>query len=83
MSHALGFAERRERVGGLAGLRDGQRHGVAVDRRVAIAEFAGVFDFHRQTGQFLEEVFADQARVITGAAGGHDDAIDLAELLRR
>ena len=57
--------------------------GVAVDRRIAVAELAGVLDFDRHAGEFLEQVFADQPRVVARAAGGHDDAVDLAQLLRR
>ena len=62
MALAFRFAQGGQRVGRLAGLRDGQDDGVAVDGRVAIAELAGVFDLDRDAGQFLEQVLADQGR---------------------
>ena len=49
-------------------MRDEEDERVFFDRRVAIAEFAGVFDFHRQVREFLEQVLSDQRRVPTGAA---------------
>ena len=69
MPLALRFAQGGQRVGRLARLRDGQDDGVAVDRRIAIAELRGVFDLDRNAGELLEQVFADQGRVIAGAAG--------------
>ena len=48
-----------------------------VERRIAIAEFAGVFDLDRNARELLEKVLADQGGVIAGAAGGQDDAVDL------
>ena len=56
---------------------------LSVERRVAIAQFAGVFDFDRDAGEFLDQVFADQRRVPARAAGGEDDAVDAPQLLRR
>ena len=52
-------------------MRDDER--VLVDRRVAVAELAGVLDLDRQAGEFLEQVLADDARVVARAAGGEDD----------
>ena len=52
-------------------------------RRIAVAELAGVFDFDRNAGELLDQVLADQGRVPAGAAGGEDDAVDPAQLLRR
>ena len=80
---ALRLAQGRQRVGRLARLRDGQDDRVAVDRRIAVAELAGVLDLDRDAGEFLEEIFADKAGVVAGAAGGQDDAVDLPELLRQ
>jgi hypothetical protein len=51
----------RQRVGRLAALRDGEHQRVVVDRRVAIAQFAGVLDLDRHPGQLLDQIFADQA----------------------
>ena len=78
----LRLAQGRQRVGRLARLRDGDDDGVAVDGRIAIAELAGVLDLDGDAGELLEQILADQRRVIAGAAGRQDDALDLAQLLR-
>ena len=65
----LGIAQRRQRVGGFARLRDEQRRAVLRIDRIAIAQFGGDIDFHRQARQLLEPVFADHAGIIGGAAG--------------
>ena len=57
--------------------RDGEDERVSVDRRVAVAELAGVLDLDRDAGELLDQVLADQGRVPAGAAGGEDDAVDL------
>ena len=72
---AFGLAQRGQRVGRFAGLRDDQQDGVAFQRRVAIAEFVREFHFDRQMGQFLDQIFAHQRRVPARAAGGDDDAV--------
>ena len=70
----LGVAQRGQRVGGLAGLRDEDRQAALVDRRLAVAIFAGDVDLDRQPGEALDPVFADEARHIGGAAGDDRDA---------
>ena len=82
MALALRLAQRRQGVGRLARLRDGDDDGVAIDGRIAIAELAGVLDLDRDAGELLEQILADQGRVIAGAARGQDDALGAAELLR-
>ena len=62
--------------------RDGDDDGVAVDRRIAVAELAGVFDLDGDAGELLEQILADQGRVIAGAARRQDDALGPAQLLR-
>ena len=74
MPFAFHFAQGGQRVGRFAALRDGEQQRVAIQRRIAIAQLAGVFDFDRNAGEFLDQVFADQGRVPAGAAGGEDDA---------
>ena len=54
-----------------------------VDRRIAIAQLAGVFDLDRNAGERLDQVFADQRRVPARAAGGEHDPVDRPQLLRR
>ena len=83
MPFALHLPQRGQGVGRLAALRDGEKERVVVQRRVAIAEFAGVLDFDGQPGQRLDLVLAHQGGVPTCAAGGHDAASDREELLRR
>ena len=53
--------KRRQRVGRLAALRDGEHQRVVVQRRIAVSQLAGIFHFHRQPGQGLDLVFAHQA----------------------
>ena len=69
-----GLAQAGEGVRRLAGLRDGQ-HG-----RVAVAKFAGVFDFNRQVRKLLEQIFAHEAGVPARAASGNHDLVDRAQL---
>ena len=80
---ALRLAHRRQRVRGLARLRDHQHRGAFVDDRVAVAELRGVLDLDRDARVLLEHVLADQPGVPRRAAGEDDDAADLAHLLRR
>ena len=54
----LGVAQRRQRVGGLARLRDEDRQIALAQRRLAIAEFGGDIDLDRQPREALEPVFA-------------------------
>ena len=57
------LAQRRQRVGGLARLRDDDDQRVAVDDEVAIAVLRAVVDFDGQAGEALDEELADQRRV--------------------
>ncbi len=56
---------------------------LVVERRVAVAQLAGVLDFDRNAGELFDQVLADQRRVPTRAAGGEHDAVDRPQLLRR
>ena len=76
------LAQRAERVLGLAALADGQNQRAPVERRVAQAEFARPVDFHRQVGQGLDDVFADDPGVHRRAAAGDEEAVDFAQRLR-
>ena len=68
MAFTFRFAQGRQRVGRLAGLCDGEDDRVALHRRIAIAQLRRVFDFDRDAGKFLEQVLADEGRVVAGAA---------------
>ena len=72
----LGVAQRSERVGGFARLRDDDRQPVLFDRRFAVAVFGGDVDLDRQAREALDPVFADQAGHVGGAAGDDRDARD-------
>ena len=72
---------RRERVGGLAGLRDADDEIARADDRVAVAVLAGDLDLDRHARELLDRVAADQARVERGAAGDDDDALGREQLL--
>ena len=56
----------------------GEQQRAVLQRRIAIAQLAGVFDFDRNAGQLFQEIFADQGRVPACAAGGENDAINAA-----
>jgi len=60
--------QSRERIGGLAGLRDGHEQGVARDERIAIAVLACDFHRARQPANLLDEVAGDGTRVIARTA---------------
>ncbi len=66
-----------QRVGGLAGLGDGQHHGPVVQDRVAVAELGADHHFHRDAGDLLDQIFSDHAGIGRGAAGGDVDPVDL------
>ena len=80
--HALGLAvaQGRQGVGGLARLRDGDGQRSGPQGRLAIAEFRGDLDVDRQVGHLLDQVLAQQAGDIGGAAGDDLDALQLGEV---
>ena len=71
----LGIAQRRQRIGGLARLRDERGRAAFGIDRIAIAKFGGDIDFDRQARQLFEPVFADQPGIIGGAAGGDGEPV--------
>ena len=70
-----------QRVGGLAGLRDGDHQRAAVQDGVAVAEFTRDLDFDRQPGPVFDRVLGQHPRVVCGAAGDDEHLVDLAKLL--
>ena len=80
---ALGLAQRGQRVGGLARLRDDDRQRVRRHDRTAIAELGAVVDFDRHARQLLDHELADQRRVPRRAAREDRDLLDRRELRRR
>ena len=79
----LGVAQRRQRIGGLAGLRNEDREIALAQRRLAVAEFGGDIDFDRHAAEPLEPVFGDIAGIARGAAGDDRDALDVLEVERQ
>ena len=79
MAAALGLAEAGQRISGFPGLGDGEDERVFFDGRVAVTEFAGVFDLNRNVREFLQQIFPHERGVPTGAAGGDDDLVDGAQ----
>ena len=69
------LAQRRQRVGGLAGLRDDDGELVLRDDRVAVAVLGAVVDFDRHLRQRFDQVLADQAGVPRRAAGDDRDLL--------
>jgi len=65
----LGLAHGRQRVGGLARLRDGDEQVPLADQRVAVAELGAEVDLDGDARDPLDEEFAHQGRVPGGAAG--------------
>ena len=72
---------RLERVGGLAGLGDGNDKRVLIQNRVAVAEFAGQLDLDGQPGPVLDRVLGQQPGVVRGTACDDEHLVDLAQLL--
>ena len=72
----LQFAQRGHRIGGLPRLAEHDAERVALNDRIAVAQFAGVLHLGRHARQFLEQVLADQAGVPGGAAAGQDHALE-------
>ena len=73
----------RQRVGGLAGLADGNHERAGIDDGIPVAELRRLLDFGGNAGDVLEIVFANHAGVHAGAAGGDDDARNLRHFVRR
>ena len=77
---ALGFADGRQRVGGLARLGDADHQRLGVHHRIPVAELRRVLDLDRKPGHLLQHVLADDAGMPRGPAGGDDDPLELLEL---
>ena len=71
--------ERGDGVGRLAGLADGDDQGARIGHAVAVAVLAGDLDLRRDLGNGFQPVLGRRARVVAGAAGQNQHAVDLAE----
>ena len=76
------FAQRRQRVGGLARLRDDDGQLVLADDRIAVAVLRAVVHFDRDLRQRLDQILADQAGVPRRAAGDDRDLLQRAQTSR-
>ena len=76
----LAIAQRGERVGGLAALRDKQREPALGQRRFAVTELARHIDIDRHARELFDPVLADHAGVIGGAARDDGHALDAGEI---
>ncbi|KAI3475145.1 hypothetical protein L1887_63506 [Cichorium endivia] len=72
-------AEREDGVGGLTGLRDKDADVVTEDGRLAVEEVRGELDRDGDLGELLKDGTGGEARVVRGAAGGHDDSAAAAD----
>src|SRR5690242_4179819 len=77
----LGFALGRDGVRRFARLADADGQRLGVENGIAVAEFAAVIDFDRQTGEPLDHKFSGESRVPTGAASDDANLLEGAELL--
>ena len=78
---AARMLKRRDRIGRLARLGDGDDQRVGIRHAVAIAILAGDLDVARQAGQALDPVARHQSGVVAGAAGENQHAIGFAQQL--
>ncbi len=74
------MAQRCQRVGGFARLRDEQREAAGFVNRVAIAEFGGVLDLDGDARQAFEPIGRDLAGEQRGAAGDDLDALHVGQV---
>ena len=82
-ARALRFAQRRQRVGRLAGLADDDDQRIRRDDRIAVSVFGGDVRLHRNAREALDDVLADEAGVQRRAAGDDVNPADRANLVRR
>jgi len=73
-------AQGRQRIGGLARLRDHHRERRRIRHRLAVAVFARDVDFDMDARQLFDEAFAEQGRMPRRAAGEQDDVPHRAEI---
>ncbi len=74
-------AHGRDRVARLAGLRDPDHQRVLGENRVAVDPLGRDVRLDRQARPLLDDVAADDARVVGGAARENDDAAQVLDLL--
>ena len=78
---ALGFALCRQRIGGLARLRNHHSQRVFAHQRIAVTEFAAVIDLDRNSRQAFDHELAGQSGVPAGSARHDAHLAEFLELL--
>ena len=76
------MAQRRQCIGGFAGLGDEEADAAFGQERLAIAEFGSDIDAGGEFGDLLEPVTGDLRGIKRGAAGDHADLAGLPEHIR-
>src|SRR6185312_7656681 len=79
-SFPAAFAQSAERVRGFAALTDRENKCLGSHWSVSMAKLAGVFNFGRNAGKSLNQIFAHSSSMKSCAASGKDDTPDVAEL---
>ena len=82
-AQALRLAQCCQRIARFAALADNNRQAVAVNQRITIAELARDIHLNRHTRQLLQIIFADDACMISSAAGHNENLVDITQLLAR
>ena len=77
----LGLPYRSEGIRGLAALGDADHQSAIGEDRVPVAELGSVLHLHRDAGQLLDHVLADEPGVPGSAAGGDHDPVEAFELV--
>ncbi len=72
--------QRRQRVGGLAGLRDEERGTARLETALPVTELGRDIDIDGKLGPALEPIFGDEAGIIGGAAGRDRQTRQLGEI---
>ena len=80
---ALSFLQGSQCIDGFAGLADGDAEGLAVRQGIAIPVFRSDVDFGRDASQFFEEIFCQQAGMVSRAASDDHDLADGFDIFRR
>ena len=80
-ARTLRFAQRRQRIGGLAGLADDDHERVFVEDRVAVTELRCNIHFDRDAQQFFKRVLCHDAHVVRRATCHDVDFCEAAQLL--
>ena len=74
------MTQRHQGVHRLPRLGDSDHQDIRADDRIAVTEFTGQFDFHRDTRPVLDRILCDHAGVRCGATGDDHDLVDALQI---